>query len=161
MQRLGKQPRGALPVLSSEVARNLLVPEGNVRLSVVDDRAENSVAHEILVEILHARDARREIDDTLFLVLCDVGSAFGWQAGARNEHASSLSVLTTSSIALPRIVGRRTPIVACAKEYSWYPRYAGHGGLLGSTREGVRGYCGMASQFELASGSSQQVPASS
>jgi hypothetical protein len=44
-----------------------------------------------------------------------------------------LSVRVVSSTALPRIVGSLDCMVACAKEYSWYPRYAGQGGLLGST----------------------------
>ncbi|KAF8832016.1 hypothetical protein HHX47_DHR1001077 [Lentinula edodes] len=50
----------------------------------------------------------------------------------------SLRVRVVSSMALPRMVGRRDCIVAWAKEYSWYPRNAGHGWTL--TLVGVLGH---------------------
>ena len=58
----------------------------------------------------------------------------------RDSAESVFTVMTTSWMAFERIVGKRTPIVAFANEYVWYPRNAGHGGLFGSTGPGVLGY---------------------
>lgn len=71
------------------------------------------VGSEIVHESIHTLDAVDEIDDAVFVVL-KIGSVPKSEIFPRNQarFTCSFRVRTTSSIALPRIVGRRLPMVA-------------------------------------------------
>lgn len=67
--RLSEEPRRRHEVLALEVLRDLLVPEGDVALTVVVEGTELRVAGEVGVKVLHAVDALHEILDHLLVVL--------------------------------------------------------------------------------------------
>ncbi len=67
--RFGKQPRGVHEVFATEELGNLLVPEGDVSLAIVNDGTKLGVLLQILHEGVHAFDALCEVEDLFFLVL--------------------------------------------------------------------------------------------
>jgi len=93
-----------------------LIPQCNITSAIIDDKAELAVIVKVIHQAVHPVYAIDQISDALLVVLL-------------------IQVFHTSSMALPRIVGRRTPIVAYwhintrkgishdertwAKEYSW------------------------------------------
>lgn len=100
-----------------------LVPECDVGLVIVNDRPELLIPSKVSHKEVHAFDRLHQVDDQVFLAL-----TFRVRSDGRREEITkkteltcSFSVRTTSSIALPRMVGSRFPIVAYANEYSWYP----------------------------------------
>jgi hypothetical protein len=50
-----------------EVLRNGFVPQGDLRLIIVNDRSENRIATEVSHEFTHAADTAGEINDAFFL----------------------------------------------------------------------------------------------
>jgi hypothetical protein len=103
-----------------------LVPEGNVALSVVDDVAEfpcrayvtlpvnmdsarRTIVHEVVLQRVHSLDAcaRGESAKRAY------SEGSHWTRSVISSSSlRSLRVRTVSSMALPRMVGRRWPMVA-------------------------------------------------
>jgi hypothetical protein len=71
---LGEQPGGVHKVFALEIFCNLLVPEGDVGLVVVDDGSELVILAEVDHEICHALCAGDEVDDFLLAGLLVEGA---------------------------------------------------------------------------------------
>jgi len=57
-------------MLTLEVLCDLLVPEGDIRFVIVDDRAKFGIGTEVRHEVAHAVDTLGEVDNAFFRRFC-------------------------------------------------------------------------------------------
>lgn len=66
--RLGKEPGCVHEIFAAEESGNLLVPERNVSLAVVNDGSQLGVFLEVVHEDVHALDALGEVENLFLFV---------------------------------------------------------------------------------------------
>lgn len=92
-----------MPSLTLKVFRNLLVPEGDVGFTVVDDRPKLGITAQVGHEGVHSFETLDEVDDAVLgrlLVesarsIVDCLSQYGWEADAHGCMGKGVFVIAT------------------------------------------------------------------